>query len=101
MIFLWDWIIHRHIVDTIEIKNINVFKKDIYWKKYHACVKSIKDENKDRFIPKIKNGSIKIGANFQVPLQKLQNKHVIYEYKKNRKIRGKYTNIIKLYQTID
>lgn len=61
---LWDWIIHRHIVDTIENKNLEVFKRDIYWKNYSTCVKAIIAENKRRLIPTIKNGSIRVSTKF-------------------------------------
>ena len=38
----------------------------------------------------------------EVPLQKIQNKHVnLWVMNKNQNIQGKCTNIIKLYQIID
>lgn len=64
---LWDWIIHKKIVDTIEKENIDVFKKDLYWEYYSSCVKAIATiaEEKSRLIPIIKNGSIEISSNLR------------------------------------
>lgn len=60
---LWDFIIHKHIIKTIENKNIELFKINIHWEEYYACVKATM-EDETRLIPKIKQGSLKIDGKF-------------------------------------
>jgi hypothetical protein len=61
---LWDFFIHKHIVMTIERKNINIFKNDVYWESYYACVKSTIFKDEIHIIPKFLKGLIEVSAEF-------------------------------------
>ena len=97
---LWDWIIHKHIVDTIEKKNIDVFKRDIYWENYSTCVKAVMEEDKRRLIPKIKNGNIEISTHFIAIATKVKLDLGFSSSTKTVKFEQLIANINRLYKSL-
>lgn len=99
--FLWDWIIHKHIVETIEKNNISPFKKDIYWEKYYSCVKAIINDERHRILPKIKNGNIEINAKFIAIATKLNLNFELSPSTQTVKFEQLIVNINRLYRNLN
>lgn len=63
---IWRWFLHRHIVETIESKNLDVFEKNEEWHKYKRHVLALKLENDKTglrtFLPKIKKGNVELNV---------------------------------------
>ncbi|KKK38939.1 hypothetical protein WQ57_06215 [Mesobacillus campisalis] len=63
---VWRWFLHRHIVEIIENRNIQVFEDDRQWRRYAACVKApnLGDEESGikKLFPKLKRGNVEVNA---------------------------------------
>lgn len=63
---IWRWFLHRHIVETIESKDLDVFEKNEGWHKYKRHVLALKLENDKTglrtLLPKIKKGNVEVNV---------------------------------------
>ncbi|MFN4256745.1 MAG: hypothetical protein ACK4Q5_17225, partial [Saprospiraceae bacterium] len=67
---IWEWYFHRHIVKLISNLEDNVFLEDENWEKYRKCVLAPKLDDEvsgiRRLFPKLKNGTVEIGADIKI-----------------------------------
>ncbi|KOY13886.1 P-loop ATPase, Sll1717 family [Paenibacillus xylanivorans] len=93
---IWRWYIHRHIVQQIIDREIPMFVENREWNKYKTCVLAPKLGNEDSGIasklPKIKNGSIELGAGLTDISGKLG---LEFEYDDNDKTKVKFNSIVR------
>lgn len=63
---VWRWFFHRHIVETVQNRELDLFVNDKHWKKYVACVTApnIGDEESGikKVFPRLKRGNVEVNA---------------------------------------
>lgn len=98
---IWRWFLHRRVVEEIEKRNIEVFKKDDNWRNYSNCVNSIKagDENSGikRLFPKIRKGMVELNVGINPVSSKLG---LEFDWEDAQKTKVQFPNIVKQADTL-